>query len=84
MIEENRRLHPVWHDKLWQGSAAWPYCLVNVRENSPLRMRMASLSANSRIGTCRVGRHLLRSVVPLFRFGKLGAIEVEHEKPNGR
>jgi hypothetical protein len=50
MIEENRRLHPAWHDKLWQGSAAWPYCLVNVRENSPLRMRMASLLLRNGIG----------------------------------
>jgi hypothetical protein len=40
--------------------------------------------SGSRIGARRVGHHLVRSVMPHLRFGKLGAIEVEHEKPNGR
>ena len=39
--------------------------------------------SGSRIGGRHVGHRLVR-VVPHLRFGKLGAIEVEHEKPNGR
>jgi len=31
-----------------------------------------------------MGRYLVRPVVRLFRSRKLGAIEVEHEQPNGR
>ena len=37
-----------------------------------------------RIGARRLCRRLVRFIVPLFRVGKPGAIEVEHEKPNGR
>jgi hypothetical protein len=46
--------------------------------------RLTHHCSGSRIGARRVGHHLVRSVVPHLRFGKLGAIEVEHEKPNGR
>src|SRR5437667_11614787 len=44
MIEDNRRLHLVWPDKRG-GPAQLAYCLVNVRENSPVRMRTARPSA---------------------------------------
>jgi transposase-like protein len=37
-----------------------------------------------RIGVRRLCRRLVPCLVPFFRVGKLGAIEVEHEKPNGR
>jgi hypothetical protein len=37
-----------------------------------------------RKGVRRVSRRLVHFVVPLSRVEKLGAIEVEHKKPNGR
>jgi hypothetical protein len=45
---------------------------------------LSLLNGELRIGARRLCRRLLRFMVPLFCVGKLDAIEVEHEKPNGR
>ncbi len=51
---------------------------------------LSAREAAARLGVSRrtlyvyVSRHLVRSVVLLFRVVKLSAIEIEHKKPNGR
>jgi hypothetical protein len=56
---------------------------ANFTESTSPRTRAACLAA-SRIGERLLGRDRVRSIVPHLRFGELGAIGVEHEKPNGR
>jgi hypothetical protein len=71
------------------ASTLWQYVEALHPLGSTTRCSAAARTLNpslqrSRIGAGRVDHHLVRSVVPHLRFGKLGAIEVEHEKPNGR
>jgi hypothetical protein len=61
MIEENRRLHPVWHDKLWQASLA---LLPGQREGE---FAIANAYGETLGKTCH---HLL--AVGRYEFGKGG------------